>query len=66
MAQAQVPGARLPSRWCHGDEMAVGSELQNRLGIGLTDPLKLLRRQPQIPGQQQRRWLQLGLLGGYD
>ena len=56
--QATVAAARFPSGWRHDDEKTFSRELQHRLRIELADPLELLRRQPQIPGQQQRRRLQ--------
>ncbi len=37
--------------------MAIGSELQHRIGIRLADQLELLGAQPQIQGQAQRHKL---------
>jgi hypothetical protein len=39
--------------------MAIGMELQHGLGVVLADLLKLLRREPQIPGQPQGLLLQV-------
>jgi len=59
LAQTQASRSPLSSRWRPGDQRSTGRQLQHRLEIGLAHPLELFRREPRIPGRQQRRELQL-------
>ena len=50
-----VASSGLASSGGHRDQLAIGRQIQHRVRVGDAHQRELLRRQPQIMGEQQRR-----------